>query len=65
MGERGDRERSVAASEHEQAEEQRALAANADDIEDRFLHERAALSHDETARLHRILADVYDREDEA
>ena len=63
MGERGDRERAIAASEREQAEEQRAKAAEADTGEERFVHERAALAHDETARLHRLLADVYDRED--
>lgn len=54
----------MAASARERADEQRVHAATAVTDEERAVHEHTALSHDEAARLHERLADVYDRDDE-
>ncbi|HEX4819168.1 MAG TPA: hypothetical protein VFV00_03095 [Acidimicrobiales bacterium] len=63
MTERGDQERELADVERQRAARRRIAASMATTDDDRELHERAAWFHDEAARLHAHLADVYDREE--
>ena len=63
MGARGDRERAIAATQRALAAEYRLQAESS--AEDTWhVQERAAIAHEQSARLHEALGDLYDRHDD-
>ena len=64
MGERGDKQREIAAAEREHAAVLRAIAQNTADAAFRADLEKEASERDELAAMYEAVADMYDRDDD-